>query len=135
MEGANNLSLPISLVRAYEYVHVPMNKLSTHIWMTLSWMREVVILPTIKAIFVALLWMREVVVLPVMKVVLAACLTMLVLVMIEKMTMGFVSLYAKIFRRKAEKIYKCDPIEDDEELGSLVYPMVLVQIPMYNEKE
>ncbi|KAJ6690570.1 hypothetical protein OIU85_006790 [Salix viminalis] len=31
--------------------------------------------------------------------------------------------------------YKWEPIKDDIELGNSAYPMVLVQVPMYNEKE
>ncbi|GFY82705.1 nucleotide-diphospho-sugar transferases superfamily protein [Actinidia rufa] len=33
------------------------------------------------------------------------------------------------------KRYRWEPIKDDLEVGNLAYPMVLVQIPMYNEKE
>ncbi|KAE8683232.1 putative mannan synthase 3 [Hibiscus syriacus] len=36
---------------------------------------------------------------------------------------------------KPEKRYKWEPMKDDVELGSSAYPMVLIQIPMYNEKE
>ena len=49
--------------------------------------------------------------------------------------MGFVSLLVKIRRRRPQRLYTCMPLEGDEELGSAAYPMVIVQIPMYNEKE
>lgn len=49
--------------------------------------------------------------------------------------MGLVSLYVKVFKRKPEKIYKWEPIKEDVELGKLAYPMVLIQVPMFNEKE
>ena len=49
--------------------------------------------------------------------------------------MGIVIGLVKLFKRKPEKRYKWEPMEDDLELGNSVYPMVLVQIPMYNEKE
>ncbi|XP_020693939.1 glucomannan 4-beta-mannosyltransferase 1 [Dendrobium catenatum] len=135
MEGSTNLSLQISLARAYQYILVPTDRLLLRIWAALLWMKDVVILPAMKSVMAALLWLKEVIILPLMKVILAVCLVMLVFVFIEKVLMGFTSLYVKIFCRKPEKIYKCSPIEEDEELGSLAYPMVLVQIPMYNEKE
>lgn len=82
-----------------------------------------------------LLQIRANIVAPVLKVAVSLCLISSVMLMLEKVLMGAISLYAKIFRRRPEKIYKCDPIRDDEEIGNLAYPMVLVQIPMYNEKQ
>ncbi|KAJ8479348.1 hypothetical protein OPV22_023075 [Ensete ventricosum] len=49
--------------------------------------------------------------------------------------MALVALYVKVFRRTPEKIYKWVPLSQNAELGSLAYPMVLVQIPMFNERE
>lgn len=49
--------------------------------------------------------------------------------------MNLVVLYVKLFKRKPEKVYKWKPMQEDIELGDESYPMVLVQIPMYNEKE
>lgn len=49
--------------------------------------------------------------------------------------MGIVVAYVKLFKRKPEKVYKWEAMEDDVECGSASFPMVLVQIPMYNEKE
>ncbi|XP_008787118.2 glucomannan 4-beta-mannosyltransferase 9-like [Phoenix dactylifera] len=72
---------------------------------------------------------------PVVRVAIIFCLIMSVMLFIEKFSMGLVSFYVKVFRRKPEKIYKWEPIREDEELGTLAYPMVLVQIPMYNERE
>ncbi|KAK9911843.1 hypothetical protein M0R45_035730 [Rubus argutus] len=43
--------------------------------------------------------------------------------------------YSRFFRRRPEKRWKWEAIKDDVELGNSSYPMVLVQIPMYNEKE
>ncbi|CAJ1976660.1 unnamed protein product [Sphenostylis stenocarpa] len=40
-----------------------------------------------------------------------------------------------LFRYKPDKKYKWEPLRDDLEIGNSAYPMVLVQIPMYNEKE
>lgn len=49
--------------------------------------------------------------------------------------MGIVIVLLKLFGRKPEKRYKWEAMKDDVELGNSAYPMVLVQIPMYNEKE
>jgi len=62
-------------------------------------------------------------------------LVMSVMFFVEVMYMGIVVLYVKLFKRKPEKFYKWEAMEDDVECGSASYPMVLVQIPMYNEKE
>ncbi|KAI3793782.1 hypothetical protein L1987_36404 [Smallanthus sonchifolius] len=39
------------------------------------------------------------------------------------------------FKMSVKKRYKCDPFEEDVELGSSVYPMVVIQVPMFNELE
>lgn len=60
---------------------------------------------------------------------------MSVMLFVEVMYMGIIVLYVKLFKRIPEKFYKWEAMEDDVECGSASYPMVLVQIPMYNEKE
>ncbi|XP_078180023.1 glucomannan 4-beta-mannosyltransferase 1-like [Carex rostrata] len=72
---------------------------------------------------------------PIINLAVVLCLIMSFMVLFEKTTMGLISLYAKVFRRRPYRVYKCDPIVPDEESGSAAFPMVLVQIPMYNEKE
>ncbi|KAJ1701375.1 hypothetical protein LUZ63_001154 [Rhynchospora breviuscula] len=79
--------------------------------------------------------LRTFFVLPLLQFVLVLCLAMTVMILLEKLFVGAVSLIIRIFKIKPEKRYKWEPIKKDEELGSSVYPMVLVQIPMYNEKE
>ena len=49
--------------------------------------------------------------------------------------MGVVIIGVKLLRRTPEKRYKWEAIKEDTEIGSSVFPMVLVQIPMFNEKE
>lgn len=50
--------------------------------------------------------------------------------------MSIVVVFVKLFRRTPEKVHKWEAIKDDDlELGNSNYPMVLIQIPMYNEKE
>uniref|UniRef100_A0A2N9IIP0 glucomannan 4-beta-mannosyltransferase n=1 Tax=Fagus sylvatica TaxID=28930 RepID=A0A2N9IIP0_FAGSY len=70
-----------------------------------------------------------------LKLLVVVCLGMLLMLFMERVYMGIVIVFVKLFGRKPEKSYKCEPIRDDLELGHLAYPMVLVQIPMYNEKE
>nr|CAD1826448.1 unnamed protein product [Ananas comosus var. bracteatus] len=72
---------------------------------------------------------------PLLRVAIAACLIMSVMLLIEAVSMAAVSLAVKILRRRPEKRYRWEPIAGDEEEGSLAYPMVLVQIPMFNEKK
>ncbi|XP_020586731.1 probable mannan synthase 4 isoform X2 [Phalaenopsis equestris] len=72
---------------------------------------------------------------PVLKVLVAACLFMSVMLVVDITSMALVSLAVKLLRFRPETRYKWEPIKSDEETGSLAYPMVLVQIPMYNERE
>ncbi|KAE9589843.1 hypothetical protein Lal_00021513 [Lupinus albus] len=72
---------------------------------------------------------------PVLKLLVVLCLVMSVMLFLERVYMGVVIAFVKLFGYKPEKHYKWEPIRDDLELGNTAYPMVLVQIPMYNEKE
>ncbi|GAV58406.1 Glyco_tranf_2_3 domain-containing protein [Cephalotus follicularis] len=72
---------------------------------------------------------------PVLKLMVVLCLAMSLMLFVERVYMGIVIVILKLFRRKPEKKYKWEPMKDDVELGNSSYPMVLVQIPMYNEKE
>ncbi|CAN1357113.1 Glucomannan 4-beta-mannosyltransferase 9 [Linum perenne] len=60
---------------------------------------------------------------------------MSVMLFVERVYMGVVIILIKLFGRRPEKRFKWEPMKDDVELGNGVYPMVLVQIPMYNERE
>ncbi|XP_074582423.1 glucomannan 4-beta-mannosyltransferase 1-like [Curcuma longa] len=86
---------------------------------------------------VAPVWtaVRVAVLVPLMKAAVVLCLVMSVILVVEKLSMALVALYVKVFRRTPEKVYKWEEIPQDPELGSLPYPMVLVQIPMFNERE
>ncbi|KAL8145950.1 glucomannan 4-beta-mannosyltransferase 9-like [Apium graveolens] len=72
---------------------------------------------------------------PVLKLMVNVCLAMSVMLFIERLYMGIVKLFIKLFRQKPEKKFKWEAMKEDLELGNSAYPMVLVQIPMYNEKE
>jgi beta-mannan synthase len=86
---------------------------------------------------VGLVWQQTKVpfMVPLLKLLVVVCLGMSLMLFMERVYMGIVMVFVKLFGRKPEKSYKCEPIRDDLELGHLAYPMVLVQIPMYNEKE
>lgn len=86
---------------------------------------------------IGLIWeqTREPVMVPLLRVMVALCLTMSLMLFVERVYMGIVITVVKLFGRKLERRYKWEPMKDDVELGNSAYPMVLVQIPMYNEKE
>lgn len=72
---------------------------------------------------------------PMLRVAVVLCLAMSLMLFIERVYMAVVILLVKLFGRKPEKRYRWEPMKDDVELGNSAYPMVLVQIPMYNERE
>lgn len=72
---------------------------------------------------------------PLLRISVVLCLIMSVMLFIERVYMGIVIVLIKLFGRKPEKRYKWEAIKDDVELGNSAHPMVLVQIPMYNERE
>lgn len=79
---------------------------------------------------------RSELVVPLLRWAVVACMVMSVIVLAEKVFLGIVSLAVKLLRRRPGRLYRCDPIvQQDKEAGSAAFPMVLVQIPMYNEKE
>ncbi|RWR82381.1 glucomannan 4-beta-mannosyltransferase 9 [Cinnamomum micranthum f. kanehirae] len=86
---------------------------------------------------IGLIWeqIKAPLIVPLLRLAVYACLTMSLMLFIERVYMGVVIVLVKIFCRKPEKRYKWEPIRDDLELGNAAYPMVLIQIPMYNERE
>jgi len=62
-------------------------------------------------------------------------LAMALMLFMERVYMGFVIILVKLFWKKPEQRYKYEPLQDDEELGGENFPVVLVQIPMFNERE
>ncbi|KAJ0976782.1 hypothetical protein J5N97_012256 [Dioscorea zingiberensis] len=75
------------------------------------------------------------VIIPLLRLAVVLCLVMSIMLFMEKVYMALVIIMLKLFGKKPDARYKWEPIKDDLELGNSVYPMVLVQIPMYNEKE
>lgn len=63
------------------------------------------------------------------------CLIMSTMLFVEWVFIGVVVVYVKVFGKKPETRYKWEEIEEDAETGNAAFPMVLVQIPIFNEKE
>jgi hypothetical protein len=60
---------------------------------------------------------------------------MSLMLFMERVYMGIVIILVKLFWKKPDKRYKWEPMQDDLESGNLNFPVVLVQIPMFNERE
>ncbi|KAK9168435.1 hypothetical protein Syun_000575 [Stephania yunnanensis] len=86
---------------------------------------------------IGLIWdqIKAPLIVPSLRLMVFICLAMSVMLFIEKVYMAVVIVLVKLFGRKPENRYKWEPIKDDIEIGNSSYPMVLVQIPMYNERE
>lgn len=82
---------------------------------------------------------RGTMVVPVFRLAVLLCLVMQVMILLEKIAVGMVCLVVKLFGLKPERRYRWEPMRAAEtadlEFGPVFYPMVLVQIPMYNERE
>lgn len=86
---------------------------------------------------IRLLWDQAKVplIVPLLRIMVVVCLAMSIMLFIERVYMAVVKVFMKLFGRKPEKKYRWEAMKEDLELGNSAYPMVLVQIPMYNEKE
>ncbi|KAL9253890.1 Glucomannan 4-beta-mannosyltransferase 9-like protein, partial [Drosera capensis] len=78
---------------------------------------------------------RAPLIVPMLKLAVIVCLTMSIMLFVERVYMGIVISFVKLLRQKPEKRYKWEALKEDLESGNSNYPMVLVQIPMYNERE
>ncbi|XP_011088832.1 probable mannan synthase 11 isoform X1 [Sesamum indicum] len=74
-------------------------------------------------------------VVPVLRFALYICLVLSFLLFVEWVHMMFLAALAKIFRKRPGKRYKWESMKDDLENACVDFPMVLVQIPIYNEIE
>ncbi|KAJ0976309.1 hypothetical protein J5N97_018274 [Dioscorea zingiberensis] len=74
-------------------------------------------------------------VIPLLKVAVMLSLAMSLMLFIERLYMGIIILFVKLSGMKPDKRYKWEPMQDDVELGTSSFPMVLIQIPMFNERE
>lgn len=85
----------------------------------------------------ARLWLqwRGPVIAPLLQLAVYVSLIMLFMVFLERVYMAAVLLGLRLRGTRPDKVYKFAPIPEDVELGSYACPKVLVQIPMYNERE
>ncbi|KAL2937591.1 Glucomannan 4-beta-mannosyltransferase 2 [Bienertia sinuspersici] len=76
---------------------------------------------------------------PLLKLGVIVCLSMSLMLFCERVYMGIVIVLVKMFWKKPEKRYNWEPlpdsIDDIEMGGSNKFPHVLIQIPMFNERE
>ena len=72
---------------------------------------------------------------PLLRLGVYICLAMSLMLFCERLYMGIVIILVKLFWKKPEKRYKYETIQEDVEMGSSNFPEVLIQIPMYNERE
>ena len=86
---------------------------------------------------IGLMWelIKAPLIVPLLKLGVYICLAMSLMLFMERLYMGVVIILVKLFWKKPEKRYKYEIIQDDVELGSSNFPVVLIQIPMFNEKE
>ncbi|GAU20319.1 hypothetical protein TSUD_338000 [Trifolium subterraneum] len=77
---------------------------------------------------------RAPVIIPLLKLAVIICSIMSVMLFIERVGMAAVILVVKVLRKKKYTKYKLDAMKQNIERNKR-YPMVLIQIPMYNEKE
>ncbi|KAH9627049.1 hypothetical protein KSS87_023737 [Heliosperma pusillum] len=86
---------------------------------------------------IGLIWdhTKSPLIVPLLRLMVVICSIMSVMLFIERLYMGVVIILVKLFAKKPEKKYKWEPLKEDVELGNSNYPMVLVQIPMFNERE
>ncbi|XP_051120535.1 glucomannan 4-beta-mannosyltransferase 2-like isoform X2 [Andrographis paniculata] len=78
---------------------------------------------------------RALYIVPIVRVSLYICLVMSTMLLLEWFYIGAVFIYVKLFRRTPQKRYKWEPFGEDSETANADFPMVLVQIPLFNEKE
>ncbi|CAK9136855.1 unnamed protein product [Ilex paraguariensis] len=86
---------------------------------------------------IGLIWelIKAPLIVPLLRLAVYICLTMSLMLFFERLYMGVVIILVKLFWKKPDKRYKWEPMRDDLESGNEAFPLVLVQIPMFNERE
>lgn len=77
---------------------------------------------------------RAPVIIPLLKLAITLCSIMSVMLFLERVCMAAVILIVKVLRKKKYTKYKLDAMKQNIERNEK-YPKVLIQIPMFNEKE
>lgn len=86
---------------------------------------------------IGLMWdlIKAPVIVPLLRLAVYICLAMELMLFVERLYMGVVIILVKLFWKKPHKRYNFEPIQEDMENGNSDFPVVLVQIPMFNERE
>ncbi|KAF3455111.1 hypothetical protein FNV43_RR05559 [Rhamnella rubrinervis] len=71
---------------------------------------------------------------PLLNIMVYISLAMSLMLFFERLYMGVVIILVKLFWKKPEKRYNYEAIQEDPEMGSSNFPVVLIQIPMFNER-
>jgi beta-mannan synthase len=79
--------------------------------------------------------MKAPLIVPLLNACVYISLIMALMLFMERVYMGIVIVLIKLFWKKPEQRYHYEPLQYDEELGGSNFPVVLVQIPMFNERE
>ncbi|XP_047313313.1 glucomannan 4-beta-mannosyltransferase 2-like [Impatiens glandulifera] len=86
---------------------------------------------------IGMMWelIKQPLIIPLLWLSVYICLAMSLMLFMERLYMGIVIILVKLFWKKPEQRYNWEPIRDDLEIGNAAFPHVLIQIPMFNEKE
>lgn len=87
---------------------------------------------------ISLIWelIKAPLIVPLLNLGVYICLAMSLMLFMERVYMGIVIVLVKLFWKKPEKRYNWEPMQQTDDLESnLNFPAVVVQIPMYNERE
>ncbi|KAG9441724.1 hypothetical protein H6P81_017578 [Aristolochia fimbriata] len=84
----------------------------------------------------SLLWQRikGPVIVPLVQAMVIVCISMSLMLFVERVYMAIVIVFVKLLRKKRYTKYKVDNIKEEVERNNN-HPTILVQIPMFNEKE
>lgn len=77
---------------------------------------------------------RVPILLPILRILMFVCIVMSVMLFLERVYMAIVIVGVKCFGKKRYTRYKLNAMKEDLEQNQN-YPKVLIQIPMFNEKE
>ena len=77
---------------------------------------------------------RVPVIVPLLSIAIYLCMGMSIMLFVERVYRAIVIIYVKLLGKKRYTRYKLEALKEDLEHNKS-YPMVLIQIPMYNEKE
>ncbi|KAL0344659.1 UNVERIFIED_CONTAM: Glucomannan 4-beta-mannosyltransferase 1 [Sesamum radiatum] len=77
---------------------------------------------------------RVPIIVPLLRIAVYICIAMSIMLFIERVYMAIVIVFVKCLGKKRYTKYQLDSIKEDLEKNKN-YPMLLVQIPMFNEKE